>query len=180
MRKVNPANQSRSTASTGPLRAFERFGRIDILEGGLAGSPYVNVSALANLAQQQLDSGRAKNAATLLRAAEHFSFAALAPKNSASLTASIPPKLKTAVTAEMDRLTSTAQQLWTESAATANRTVIEKLYTAALEEARQQFDRGAYRPALQLARAAEALARVADGLPATLPGDRELRRQIAS
>ena len=66
-------------ASPDVLRAYEHLGRIDILEGGLAGSSYVDVNALANLAQQQLDSSRAENAAILLRAAEHISFAALEP-----------------------------------------------------------------------------------------------------
>ena len=79
--------RSRTAAQTGPgraestdsLHAYEQFGRLDVLEGGLAGSPFVDVNALENLAQQQLDSGHAQNAANLLHAAEHISFAALSP-----------------------------------------------------------------------------------------------------
>ena len=67
-------------ASPDVLRAYEQLGRIDILEGDLAGPSFVDVSVLANLAQQQLDSGHAGNAAILLRAAEHLSFAALGAK----------------------------------------------------------------------------------------------------
>ncbi len=186
MRKNKPTKGSPSRsaakplASRHPLNAFEQFGRIDILEGGLAGSPFVNVSVLANLARQQLESGHADNAANLLYAAEHLSFAALAPKDSAQLTAQIPHELKAAVASELDRITHAAEQLWSKSASTTNRAVIEKIYTTALDDARPAFDRGAYRPALHLARAAEALARITDGLPATLPADREFTHRLAS
>ena len=168
-----------STATPDPLRAYEHFGRIDILEGGLAGSPFVDVNVLANLAQQQLDSGYAENASNLLRAAEHLSFAALAPQESARLTARIPGELKAAVAAEVERLTGVAEELWSESRKS-NRVVIETVYHGALQNAGLAFDRGAYRPALQFARAAEALAHIGEGLPATLPGDRALTRRLAS
>jgi hypothetical protein len=180
MSNSRSAPEAHTSAPHDPLPAFEQFGRIDILEGGLAGSPFVNVSLLANLAQQQLDSGHADNAATLLRAAEHLSFAALAPKNSARLTAHIPHELRAAVVFELDRLTNAAKALWAESAKAVSRAVIETIYATALEDARQAFDRGAYRPALHLARAAEALAHISAGLPTALPGDRELTRRLAS
>ena len=67
-----------------------------------------------------------------------------------------------------------------ESSKTVNRAVIETTYAAALKDSREAFDRGAYRPALQLARAAEGLAHVSEGLPATLPGERELTHRLAS
>jgi hypothetical protein len=173
-------NRSAQRAPSDPLRAYEHFGRIDILEGGLAGSRFVDVNVLANLAQQQLDSGNAENAANLLRAAEHLSFAALAPSDSARLTSHIPGELKQAVADELDRLTRRAEELWSESKETASRALIANIFATALSEARLAFDRGAYRPALQLARAAEALAHVSKGLPTTLPGDRELTRRMAS
>ena len=167
-------------ASGDILRAYEHLGRIDVLEGGLAGSPFVDVNVLANLAQQQLDSGHAKNAAILLRAAEHISFAALAPSKSAELTSHISGELKSAVAAELDRLLRSAEELWSESEDLSNHAVIATIFAGALEQARNAFACGAYRPALQLARAAEALAQVTEGLPATLPGDRELTRRLAS
>jgi hypothetical protein len=173
-------NRSAQRAPSDPLRAYEHFGRIDILEGGLAGSPFVDVNVLANLAQQQLDCGNAENAANLLRAAEHLSFAALAPTDSARLTARIPIELKGAVADELDRLIRRAEELWMESEDNAGRAVIANIFASAIKDARLAFDRGAYRPALQLARAAEALAHVSRGLPTTLPGDRELTRRIAS
>jgi hypothetical protein len=186
MRRDKPTNlsPSKSTASRAAspdsVRAYEHFGRIDILESGLTGSPFVNVNLLANLAQQQLDSGHPANAAYLLRAAEHLSFAALAPKDSARLTADISSALGAAVAAEHERLTRTAEDLWAESRKTVNHVVIETIYAAALKDSREALDRGAYRPALQLARAAEELSHIGDGLPAALPGDRELTHRLAS
>ena len=41
-------------------RAYEHLGRIEILEGALAGSPFVDVAALAGLAQQQLEAAEDK------------------------------------------------------------------------------------------------------------------------
>ena len=167
-------------ASSDVLRAYEQLGRIDILEGGLAGPSFVDVSVLANLAQQQLDSGPAGNAAILLRAAEHISFAALAPRRSAELTKRISEELKSAVASELRRLTQAAEKLWSETEDAANRAVIKKIFTGALEQARVAFTCGAFRPALELARAAEELAHLTAGLPATLPGDRELGHRLAS
>jgi hypothetical protein len=160
-------------------RAYEHLGRVDILEGALAGSSYLDVNALANLAQQQLASGHAKNAADLLRAAEHISFAALAPTESAQPSSRVSPELKDAISAELDRLTRRAEDRWSEYPE-ATRKVIADLYSRTLEHARQAFSQGSYRPALELARAAEALTHVNHGLPATLPGDRELTRRLAS
>jgi hypothetical protein len=58
--------------------------------------------------------------------------------------------------------------------------VKRKIFTGAIEQAHFAFTCGAFRPALQLARAAEALAHLTAGLPATLPGDRELGHRLAS
>jgi hypothetical protein len=160
--------------------AYEHLGRIEVLEGALVGTPFVDVNVLANLAQQQLDYGHAKNASDLLRAAEHISFAALAPRESLDLSSVTPSELKAAVANELDRLTQSAESQWAESDDAANRAVIENIYTSSLEHARSSFASGAYRPALQFARAAEALSRITGGLPATLPGDRALTRRIAS
>lgn len=177
---IKAKHSTPETASRDALRAYEQLGRVDILEGGLAGSAFVDVNVLANLAQQQLDCGHAENAAILLRAAEHISFAALAPKRSAELTARIPEELKSAVASELKRLSQDAKNLWAQTKDGGDRGVIEKIFADALEQARIAFNCGAYRPALQLARAAEELAHVSRGLPATLPGDRELRHRLAS
>jgi hypothetical protein len=155
---VHPANESR--------RAYEYLGRIEILEGALAGSPFVDVTALANLAQQQLGAGFSRNAAHLLRCAEHLCFAALAP---AHVTDSlVNADLKQAITVEFESMMRRAEEQWQEEE-NLNRQVIEDLFTRALDQARRAFTRGAFRPALEFARAAEDLSCVCEGLPATLP-----------
>jgi hypothetical protein len=158
-------------------RAYEHLGRIDILEGALAGTPFVDVTLLANLAEQQLTTGNTRNAAYLLRAAEHLSFAALAPK---SAIASVSAKLKTAIDAELKELNSRADEQWTTAEEPDARLAIAELYSRAVEEAERAYRRNAYRPALEFARAAEALSHITDGLPAILPGDRELMGRLAS
>jgi hypothetical protein len=159
-------------------RAYEHLGRIEILEGALVGSPYVDVSSLANLAEQQLASGHAKKAAGLLRAAEHLCFAALAPHQSSIASPRVSAELKAAIAGEIDHLQQRAEDHWAE--AEDDSSILEELYSRTREQARMAFARGVYRPALELARAAEALAHVTDGLPATLSLDRYLTRRMAS
>lgn len=60
------------------------------------------------------------------------------------------------------------------------KTEIKSIFTGALEQARIAFTCGAFRPALQFARAAGELAHLTAGLPAALPGDRELGHRLAS
>lgn len=166
---VDPANHTRL--------AYERLGRIEILEGALAGSPFVDVAALAGLAQQQLGSGKARNAAELLRAAEHLCFANLAP---AHVTDSlIEADLKQAITAEFEGAMRRAEEHWVEVDEPASRRVLDDLFARALDQARRAFTRGAFRPALEFARAAEAMSEVGEGLPASLP-DRGLMGRLAS
>jgi hypothetical protein len=143
-------------------RAYEHLGRVDILEGALAGTHFVQVSALATLAQQQLAAGHARGAADLLRAAEHICFAALAPEDRPGAVAMVSPELKSAIAAELNRLTSHAEERWTESESDEDQAheTIAAIFGAALDLAAAAFARGAYRPALELARAAEALAHV--------------------
>ena len=158
-------------------RAYEHLGRIEILEGALASSPFVDVVTLANLAQQQLGSDRPRNAADLLRAAEHLCFAGLAPNQvTDSLVA---PELKRAITMEFEGLMRRAEEKWEDDESEGTRVIIADLYSRALSQARRAFGRGAFRPALELARAAEALSSIREGLPAVLP-DRGLMGRLAS
>ena len=147
--------------------AYEHLGRVEIIEGALAGSPFVDVAALANLAQQQLGSGHARNAAHLLRSAEHLCFASLAP---AQVTdALVGADLKSSISAEFEALMQRAEQRWTDDAEEISREVIARLFADIVAQARRAFARGAFRPALELARAAESLSDVGEGLPAAIP-----------
>jgi hypothetical protein len=180
---------ARKTAHSHPAhplrRAYEHLGRIEILESALAGSPFREVTALATLAQQQLTAGHAREAAHLLRAAEHLTFAALAPHGpTRAADAPISPDLKAAIAAEFEHLIKRARQCREEAhwnTSTARRNVppnassltISALYARTLEHARSAYAADAYRPALELARAAEAISHIsADGLIGLLASDR--------
>ncbi len=143
-------------------RAYEHLGRVDILEGALAGTHFVQVSALATLAQQQLSAGYARDAANLLRAAEHICFAALAPEDRPGTVPMVSPDLKGAIAAELNHLMRRAEDHWDEAESDEDEAyeAIAAIYSAALNQALSEFARGAYRPALELARAAEALSHV--------------------
>ena len=155
-------------------RAYEHLGRIDVLEGALAGSPFSDVTMLVNSAQQQLAAGHHKDAADLLRAAEHISFAALAPKDGGDF-GRVPPDLKTAIADELNHLSRRAEELW-DNVETPRRGTLATLYARTLEQAHRAFVRGAYQPALELARAAEAIAHVEHWDFTTLPASRGLDR----
>jgi hypothetical protein len=148
-------------------RAYEYLGRVEIIEGALVGSPFVAVTALENLAQQQLSCGNARNAANLLEAAEHLCFAALAP-NSVD-DALISRDLKQSIATEFNALIRSAEERWRDRDELANRDAITRLYSETVAEAQRAFSRGGFRPALELARGADALSQVGEGLPASIP-----------
>ncbi|HEX9198130.1 MAG TPA: hypothetical protein VF865_01115 [Acidobacteriaceae bacterium] len=147
-------------------RVYEHLGRIDILEGALAGVPFRQVSSLAALAEQQLVSGNPRDAADLLRIAEHICFAALAPEHSLA-NPPVSAELRAAIIDEMAKLAERAEDYWSE--VDAPNETIASIYAATLEQSRKSFTSGVYRPALELARAVEALAEIAKRIPAELP-----------
>lgn len=158
-------------------RAYEHLGRVDILEGALAGVHFVQVSALATLAQQQLAAGYPRDAANLLRAAEHICFAALAPEDRPSAVPLVSADLRSAISSELNDLTQRAEDHWRDSESEENEAheTITAIYTAALDQSSLAFARGAYRPALELARAAEALSHIHVGFAARLAGREQTR-----
>jgi peptidoglycan/xylan/chitin deacetylase (PgdA/CDA1 family) len=159
-------------------RAYEHLGRVDILEGALAGTHFVHVSALANLAQQSLAAGYARDAADLLRAAEHICFAALAPEDRAGPVAVVSASLRAAIATELHHLLQHAEDHWSQSESTPSET-LTAIYTAAHEMAQAAFKKNAFRPALELARAAEALSHIV-GRPHAAVLDSKLRSRLAS
>jgi hypothetical protein len=184
MHPKKAAKRAASKADRGPKqdlrRAYEHLGRVDILEGALAGAHFVQVSALATLAQQHLALGHAQDAAELLRAAEHICFAALAPEERPGAVPLVSAELKAAIAAELSDLTRRAEERWTTPSSNEDEAgdAIAAIYTTALNQALTEFARGAFRPALELARAAEALSHV-DASFATL-SDADPARRLAS
>lgn len=142
-------------------RAYEYLGRVDILEGALAGVHFRHVSALAKLAEKQFSVGQERDAADLLRAAEHICFAALAPKERFATVPLVSTELKAAIATELIDLTRRAEEHWSSAEEGEPHETLAAIYVASLDQSLLNFNSGAYRPALELARAAEALAHVA-------------------
>ena len=155
-------------------RAYEHLGRIEVLDRALDLGPSRDIKSLAELAQQELAAGNGKSAADLLRAAEHLSFAGLAGKDSARIS----PDLKAAIAAEFSHLNDRAARHWSES--TSRHAPVSALYPSLLKQAQAAFAAEQYRPALELARAAEALAHITRLGPARLPATGERAHRLAS
>ena len=98
---------------------------------------FFQVSALATLAEQQLSAGYARDAANLLRAAEHICFAALAPEDRPGTVPMVSPDLKGAIAAELNHLMRRAEDHWDEAESDEDEAyeAIAAIYSAALNQA---------------------------------------------
>ncbi len=134
-------------------RAYEHLGRVQILHGSLDKQAIKDIATLTMLAEQQLAGERMKDAADLLRAAEHLSFGAL---NSSKAEKRIDPKLEEEIGKEFHHKLEKAEEHWTEKSD--HHAAVQDIYTSVTERALKAFQNGAYRRALELARGAEALA----------------------
>ncbi len=138
-------------------RAYEHLGRVELIQKA-SGHNEKDVSTLASLAPKELQAGHAKDAADLLRAAEHFSFAAIG--DSSVKPSGLSATLEQAVQDEFDHLMKKAQDHWEHENEEDRHAEVIVLHAKALKEAKQAFKHGSYRQALELARGAEALAHV--------------------
>ena len=151
-------------------RAYEHLGRVEILQRA-SGQNDKDVTTLAALAQKELKAGHAKDAADLLRAAEHLSFAALGA--TASKATGLSPKLEEGIKNEFEHLCDKAEEHWEhEDEADRHREVVS-LYRSSLDAAKKAHQHGSYRQALELARGAEALAHVKKHVPDELPSGKD-------
>lgn len=149
------AKHAHDDAAKDMRRAYEHLGRVSVLHSLLEQSVTGEIADLTRLAEQELASGHMKDAADLLRAAEHLSFGAL---NSSKAEKSVDPKLMSAITKEFGHKLEKAGEHW--SGEKEHDRKVEAIYTRTAERARKAFDGAAYRQALELARGAEALAHV--------------------
>jgi hypothetical protein len=138
-------------------RAYEHLGRVEILRHVLSASGD-DIATLVDLAQREVANGAAKNAADLLRAAEHLGFAAIL--NRPSGKAEVFGGLMSAIRDEFDRLQEKAQDHWEADGADP---AVGKIFKDSLKKAAMAREQGAYRQALELVRGAEALAHVKTG-----------------
>lgn len=151
-------------------RSYEHLGRIKILERALQPANSRDIHSLVSLAEQELATGHRKEAADLLRAAEHFTFAALADTESKS--SSMSPELIDIVTEEVAHLSRKASTHWDEYEKAERHSFTSALFRRSLESAASAFKAGLYRQALELARGAEALAHVKKHDPDEPGGDK--------
>lgn len=150
-------------------RAFEHTGRVDILRRSLSPSGAEAISALVAMASEELASDRHHEAAELLRASEHLSFAALA---AAPVDAQLAPELQRALEVQFEELRRKAEEHWKPK----QRTLLASIYTSACEAAQGAFNRRAWHQALEFARAAEALSHVTIDEAPSLPESRKRLR----
>ncbi len=136
-------------------RAYEHLGRVQLLRPGFQNDLSSDVNTLRALAETELGHRHLKEAAELLRVAEHLSFAALAgtapPSNKVSI------ELKSAVKDEVDHLISRALERWNNGGHAAHPASLVAIFNASVVAAEDALASGSRHRALELARGAEAL-----------------------
>jgi hypothetical protein len=137
-------------------RAYEHLGRIDVLQGGLPSPMAAQIGDLTELARTALHQGDAASGANLLRACEHLAFGSLA---SAGKEGRIGDDLQLAIDSMYEHLIERAAERWDEQETEPTGTLM-RAYEAAFDGAEAAYGKGAFRRALELARAADALSHV--------------------
>ena len=134
-------------------RTYEHLGRVQVLQAAVDVAPDLDVKTLVALAQKELKGRQVRNAAELLRAAEHLSFAATDLRGP-----SVSDPLLEAITTEFDHLTQRASEHWDRE--TDRHTSVSTIYKRTQKRAVKAFQLQAFRQSLELARASEALSHV--------------------
>jgi hypothetical protein len=137
-------------------RAYEHMGRLEVLRRSPQKSVTDAVDVLINLAHKDIDTGEYKDAAELLRASEHLSFAALAGEKLGELR--ISTVLEQAIFEHFDELMRRAAQRWDDNDQHLEPLVV--IYESSFDSASKAFKKNSYHQALEFARAAEALTHV--------------------
>ena len=135
-------------------RAHEHLGRVEALHTIVEKPAAKDITFLTELAHQKIKAGHMKDAADLLRAAEHLSFGSIHPPKDEGLDQELVAEL----TREFEGKLSKADEHWSEQGE--HLEGLEDIYQHATERAQKDFEAGAYRKAIELARAAEALGHV--------------------
>ena len=157
-------------------RSYEHLGRVELLRGSLDNARSKHIHPLVKLAEQELAKGHRKEAADLLRAAEHFSFAALA--EGGGTPGRVSDELVRVVTEELEHLERRANDHWDEQEDEERHLSLTELFHSALRDSTTAAKAGQYRRALELARSAEALSHVKKHGPDEL-GEGEARLDVA-
>ena len=159
--KKAPKHDKKHHGGKNVRRAYEHMGRLEALQSGLSSPVVAQIHTLSEMARRSLQKGDSKSSADLLRAGEHLAFAFLSP----SAKESVSDELRSAITAQYEHLLEKAAEHWDEHDEEPA-ALITAIYEKSLAAAEAAFDKGAYRKALELVRAAEALSHVeTEGVP---------------
>ena len=132
-------------------RAYEHMGRVAVLHQSSKSSVTDAVAELTKVAQQAIEDGHTKDAADLLRASEHLSFAVLA--DGVSGVVRVSAELKESITEHFEELTRRADENWEEEEE--HSSILTGIYQSARNSATKTFKTRAYHQAFEFARAAE-------------------------
>jgi hypothetical protein len=136
-------------------RAYEHLGRLDALEANLPKLVVAEIHTLTEMARMSLLTGDTKSSAELLRGCEHLAFGAMA----SNIAESVGEALQDAIVAQYERLLEKAADRWDEHDEKPGKE-ITAVYEKTLQAAETAYNKGAYRKALELVRAAEAMTHV--------------------
>lgn len=137
-------------------RAYEHMGRVAVLGQNSKSSAKDVITELTALAQQAIKNGHSKDAADLLRAAEHLSFAVLIGEVSGVVHVSA--ELKESIMEQFDELARRADEHWEKEEE--HSSILTGIYQNFRNSAAKALKARTYHQALEFARAAEALAHV--------------------
>ena len=152
-------------------RAYEHLGRAEALLSLLPPAVKTDVTTLIKLGQACLNDGHVKDTAHLLRASEHLAFASAV--KAANRKNSVAAAVKHALEDEFAHLARKAAEHW--DGGDERHQEVTDLYERTLQAAKLAFAKETYRPAMELIRAAEALAHVEKHGPDKLaPGEARL------
>lgn len=135
-------------------RAHEHLGRVEALRPIVEKPAAKDIKTLTELAHQEIEAGHMKDAADLLRAAEHLSFGSIHPPKDEGLD----PELVAELTKEFKGKLEKADEHWSKD--DEHLEGLEEVFEHAKDRAQKDFQAGAYRKGLELARATEALGHV--------------------
>ncbi len=146
-------------------RCYEHLGRVEILSASLPGDPLAKVHELVNLAHSSLAASHAKDAADLLRAAEHLCFGVVLEEQDTHET--VNKGLEGAIKKEWQHLQDRAADHASHGDMPSS---VQALYSFMSNASASAMKTKKYRCALEMGRGAEALAHVSNDVKALASG----------
>lgn len=152
--KKAPAKKAPHPPEKDARRAFEHLGRVRVLLS-MSKPDQKRFDTLLTLATQTFQAKKYKHSADLLRAAEHFAFAGLLVEDNEVVSSELRKEIEHELKHLQEKAADHADPEEMEEP-------VRGLFLAATSSARECFGKGAYRAALDYARAAEALTHIDD------------------